>query len=195
MIRRSFRIGLWLGLLAGIGVALSKILRSKPEPLASPRDWPPLEAPIPTPTPVTVAEPDIEPVVAAEEPGLVLIGDEPLQEPEPAPAPAPAPASAPAPVVSAPVAKKPAEKKPAAKKTEPAKKAAAPAKKVAVKKRIPAWVDPSGTICPKTHPVKGKLSSNIYQVPGNFAYERTTPDRCYKNTDAAEDDGLRAAKR
>ncbi len=35
----------------------------------------------------------------------------------------------------------------------------------------------------------------IFQVPGNFAYDRTTPDRCYKSVDAAEDDGLRAAKR
>jgi hypothetical protein len=195
VIRRSFRIGLWLGLLAGIGVALSKILRSKPEPLPSPRDWPPLEAPIPTPTPVAVAEPEIEPVVAAEEPGLVLIGDEPLQEPEPEPVSKPAakkPAE-PMPATPKPAAKKAAAKPPVAK--EPAKPAAAPAKKVAVKKRLPAWVGPSGTICPKTHPVKGKLSSNIYQVPGNFAYERTTPDRCYKSTDAAEDDGLRAAKR
>jgi hypothetical protein len=126
-----------------------------------------------------VAEPEVEPVVAAEEPGLVLIGDEPLQEREPEPAP-----------VSKPVGKKPAEKAAA-----PAKKAATPAKKVAVKKKLPPWVDPKGTICPQTHPVKGKLSSMIFQVPGNFAYERTTPDRCYKSADEAEDDGLRAAKR
>jgi len=180
VLRRSFRIGLWLGLLAGLGFALTKILRPKPEraPLgASHSSWPPLEAPIATPSPVAVPEPEVEPVVVAEEPGLVLIGDEPLQEPEPAP-------------VTKPVAKKPA-KKAAAPKKAATPKAAAPA----AKKTLPPWVDPTGTICPQTHPVKGKLSSMIFQVPGNFAYERTTPDRCYKSPDDAEDDGLRAAKR
>ena len=164
MIRRSLRIGLRLGLLAGVGIALAKIFRPKPEPSRVSHTWPPLEAPVPTPAPVQVAEPKIEPVVAAEEPGLVLIGDEPLQAPEPAPV------------------------KKAAKK--------APAKKVAAeKKKLPPWVDPNGTVCPQTHPVKGKLSSMIFQVPGNFAYERTTPDRCYQSADEAEQDGLRAAKR
>src|SRR5438552_19031748 len=93
VIRRSFRIGLWLGLLAGIGFALAKIFRPKPEPSSvldlgtsttpGVRDWPPLEAAVPTPTPVPVPEPEVEPVVASEEPGLITIGDEPLQEPEP----------------------------------------------------------------------------------------------------------------
>jgi hypothetical protein len=136
-------------LLAGVGFAVAKIFRPKPEASAlSPNQtaWPPLEAAIPTPSPVQVPEPK--------------------------------PAS-----VSKPAAKKPAEK------------AAAPAKKIAVKKTLPPWVDPKGTVCPQTHPVKGKLSSMIFQVPGNFAYERTTPDRCYKSADEAEDDGLRAAKR
>jgi hypothetical protein len=160
VIRRSFRFGLWLGLLAGIGFAVAKIFRPKPEPASIPHAWPPLDAAIPKPAPAPV----VEPVVAAEAPAPVVIADEPVPEPEPAP------------VV-----------KPAAKK--PAKKAAAP------KKKLPPWVDPEGTVCPKTHPVKGKLSSMIFQVPGNFAYERTTPDRCYKSADDAEDDGLRAAKR
>jgi hypothetical protein len=178
-------------LLGGIGFALAKIFRPKPEPFTAPPAWPPLEAPVPTPAPVQVADPDIEPVVVTEEPGLILIGDEPLQEPEPAPEPAPAPTpqAAPAPV------EKPVAKKPAVKKAAPSAKAAAPVKKAAPKKTLPAWVDPTGTICPTTHPVKGKLSSMIFQVPGNFAYDRTTPDRCYKTADAAEDDGLRAAKR
>jgi hypothetical protein len=155
---------LWLGLLVGIGFALSKIFRPKPETSSPSHGWPPLEAAIPTPTPISVPEPEIEPTVAAEEPGLVLIGDEPLQEPEPAP-------------VAKPVAKKPAAK------------AAAP------KKKLAPWIDPEGRICPETHPVKAKLSSMIFQVPGNFAYERTTPDRCYESPGAAEKDGLRAAKR
>ena len=49
--------------------------------------------------------------------------------------------------------------------------------------------------CPVTHPVKAKLASGIYHVPGGGNYERTKPDRCYVDADAAEADGLRAAKR
>jgi hypothetical protein len=201
---------LWLGLLAGIAFALAKIFRPKPEPRSvldlgtpgaslapSPSAWPPLEAAVPTPTPVQVPEPEVEPVVATEEPGLVLIGDEPLQEPEPEPEPV-------APAAATPVVKptKPVSKRPTVKKAAPKKDAAAAVgdaqitKKTVVKKKtLPPWVDPDGTICPQTHPVKGKLSSMIFQQPGNFAYDRTTPDRCYQSADAAEDDGLRAAKR
>jgi hypothetical protein len=180
VIRRSFRIGLWLGLLAGIGFALAKIFRPKPEPSSvldlgtstttGAREWPPLEAAVATPTPVPVPEPEVEPVVASAEPGLITIGDEPLQEAEPEPA-------------ERPVAKKAAVKKVAPKKAAPAKKT------------LPPWVDPDGNICPDTHPVKGKLSSKIFQVEGNFAYWRTNPDRCYESAEAAIDDGLRPAKR
>jgi hypothetical protein len=166
VIRRSFRIGLWVGLLTGIGLAIAKIFRPKPEPSAvldlgrptttGAHEWPPLEAAVATPTPVAVPQPDVEPVVATDEPGLVVIGDEPLQEPE-----SPAPA----------------------------------AKKAAPKKKLEPWVDPDGNICPDTHPVKGKLSSMIFQIPGNFAYDRTNPDRCYQSADAATADGMRPAKR
>ena len=48
--------------------------------------------------------------------------------------------------------------------------------------------------CPDTHPVKAKLASGIYHVPGSGNYDRTKPDRCYVSADAAEADGLRAAK-
>src|SRR5689334_17383938 len=74
MIRRSFRIGLWLGLLAGVAFALSKILRSRPEhsaviDLGEPGGhlgptidkWPPLEAAIPTPEPIEIPEPEPAP--------------------------------------------------------------------------------------------------------------------------------------
>lgn len=183
MIRRSFRIGLWVGLLTGIGVALAKIFRPRQEHSAvidlgsttssGAHAWPPLEAAVATPTPVPVPEPDVEPTVSVEEPGLVTIGDEPFEETEPAAAPAPPePAQ-----VEKPAAKKPAEKK------------AAP------KKKLEPWVDPDGNVCPKTHPVKGKLSSMIFQVPGNFAYDRTKPDRCYQSAEAAAADGMRPAKR
>jgi hypothetical protein len=49
--------------------------------------------------------------------------------------------------------------------------------------------------CPLSHPVKAKLSSGIYHLPGGQNYERTKPDRCYVDAAAAEADGLRAAKR
>lgn len=59
----------------------------------------------------------------------------------------------------------------------------------------PPWVEPVDGTCPDTHPVKGKLSSGIYHLPGMLNYERTRPDRCYRSGDAAEADGLRKAKR
>lgn len=58
-----------------------------------------------------------------------------------------------------------------------------------------AWVEPDGEVCPTTHPVKAKLASKIFHVPGGLSYERTRPDRCYRDEAAAEADGLRRAKR
>ena len=59
----------------------------------------------------------------------------------------------------------------------------------------PTWVEPIAGECPPTHVVKGKLTSGIYHLPGGLNYERTRPDRCYADADAAESDGLRPAKR
>ena len=56
-------------------------------------------------------------------------------------------------------------------------------------------VDPVDGACPASHPVKGKLASGIYHLPGGINYERTRPDRCYVDAAAAESDGLRGAKR
>lgn len=59
-----------------------------------------------------------------------------------------------------------------------------------------AWVEPlADGGCPGTHPVKGKVASGIYHVPGGRSYGRTRPDRCYASAAAAEADGLRPAKR
>ena len=58
-----------------------------------------------------------------------------------------------------------------------------------------AWVEPDGAACPPSHPVKVKLASGIFHVPGGMNYERTHADRCYADTDAAESDGFRPAKR
>lgn len=56
------------------------------------------------------------------------------------------------------------------------------------------WVDPDDGACPTTHPVKAKLTSGIFHVPGGANYDRTRADRCYTTADAAEADGLRASK-
>jgi hypothetical protein len=45
------------------------------------------------------------------------------------------------------------------------------------------------------YPVKGKTKSGIYHLPGMLNYERTSPDRWYRDAAAAEADGLRPAKR
>ena len=57
------------------------------------------------------------------------------------------------------------------------------------------WVEPVDGACPATHPVKGKPGSGIYHEPGGLFYDRTVPQRCYRSAEAAEADGLRAAKR
>ena len=129
-----------------------------------------------TPAPVTPAPwtpiPDAPPVVVP-----------------PKPAAAPAPAAAPRPRTS--IAD--LQEAPAA---APATKKKAPAKKAAPKpKDLEPWVEPVDGECPPTHPVKGKMSSKIYHLPGGFNYARTRPDRCYVDAAAAEADGLRPAKR
>jgi hypothetical protein len=58
-----------------------------------------------------------------------------------------------------------------------------------------AWVEPNADgSCPDSHPIKAKLSSGIFHVPGGANYARTHPDRCYRDADAAIADGLRPAK-
>lgn len=60
---------------------------------------------------------------------------------------------------------------------------------------VAPWVEPGDDgACPRTHPVKAKMRSGIYHVPGGASYDRTRPDRCYVDAAAAEADGLRAAK-
>jgi hypothetical protein len=68
----------------------------------------------------------------------------------------------------------------------------APVLTAVVDAHIPPRAD--GT-CPASHPVKAKLASGIYHVPGGGNYDRTKPDRCYVDAAAAEADGMRAAKR
>jgi hypothetical protein len=56
-------------------------------------------------------------------------------------------------------------------------------------------VAPVDGACPPGYPVKAKHNSEVFHVPGGASYDRTTPDRCYRDAEAAEADGLRAAKR
>ena len=104
---------------------------------------------------------------------------EPIPDSTPVVVPAPEP-EAPVEVHVAPVPEAPkAPKK--AKKDKPAP--------------LAPWVEPVEGTCPETHPVKGKLTSKIFHVPGGFNYPRTKPDRCYLDAAAAEADGLRLTKR
>ena len=60
---------------------------------------------------------------------------------------------------------------------------------------LAAWVEPQGKACPATHPVKAKQSSNIFHVPGGLNYDRTVPDRCYRDEAAAVADGFVKSRR
>ncbi len=57
------------------------------------------------------------------------------------------------------------------------------------------WVAPVEGACPDGYPIKAKLKSGIYHLPGGLAYDRTKPDRCYATEDDAVADGLRPPKR
>ena len=118
-----------------------------------------------------------------------------------------APVQPPPPPVTAPEPAPEPEAKKAAKAPKKAATAKAPAKapaKKAAKKAAKAtpepvstepWVAPQGTFCPPSHPIKAKLSSRIFHLPGMFAYPRTAPDRCYAREEDAIEDGLTKAKR
>ena len=58
----------------------------------------------------------------------------------------------------------------------------------------PAWVAPVDGACPDGYPIKANDNSGIFHVPGGRFYERTAPERCYADADAAEADGYRRAK-
>jgi len=66
---------------------------------------------------------------------------------------------------------------------------------VADSSTLAPWVAPVDGACPITHPVKGNTNSGIYHVAGGRFYDATVPERCYRDTAAAEEDGMRASKR
>jgi hypothetical protein len=57
-----------------------------------------------------------------------------------------------------------------------------------------SWVPPIDGMCPDGYPIKANDNSGIFHVPGGRFYDRTVPERCYANTDAALADGYRQAK-
>ena len=110
-----------------------------------------------------------------EEPSGLRLVRPPIEGPGPVPA-----AKAPA--------KKAVAKKAAASKAAAGKAAAPPPAR--------KWVEPvSPDMCPDSHPIKAKLSSKLFHLPGMFAYPRTKPDRCYGTEESAVADGLTKAKR
>jgi hypothetical protein len=70
----------------------------------------------------------------------------------------------------------------------------APARTPAPAPAARPWVEAADGPRPD-YPVKGKTKSGIYHLPGMLNYERTSPDRWYRDASAAEADGLRPAKR
>ena len=56
------------------------------------------------------------------------------------------------------------------------------------------WVPPVDGQCPDGYPIKANDSSRIFHVPGGRFYDRTIPERCYAEAEAALADGYRAAK-
>jgi hypothetical protein len=57
------------------------------------------------------------------------------------------------------------------------------------------WVGPCEGDCPPTHPVKVKLRSGLFHLPGMALYERTKADRCYISAQQAGADGFRPSSR
>ena len=70
--------------------------------------------------------------------------------------------------------------------------AAARAEAVAAGTDRPRGSSATAARVPASHPVKAKLASGIFHVPGGANYARTQADRCYVSPEAAEADGLRA---
>src|SRR5579875_3025022 len=207
--------GAWLGTRLVAGGQGRRQARTAPWPPVPSVPRPaPMPAPTSAPTPVAQAEPGAPaaPVAQAEPVAQAGPGAAPEVAPEraiivpPPPPPVPAPpvrreravtvaAAAPGAVLTRPLP--PEEVAPPEPEPEPGLGASAETTAPAAPTAGdgPAWVEPIGTACPPTHPVKAKLSSHLYHLPGMLAYRRTHPDRCYRDAEAAERDGFVRAKR
>ena len=168
---RLLRRALRLGLLAGVGAGIFKVVRGRkaPDPWAD--SWVSTGAPgatRPSPAPVPAAAPKPPPPAATAT-------AEVAEPPAAAPAP-PAPSR-----VAKPSRTGPARKSPTGKAEEP------PGERL--------WVPANDGVCPQTHPIKAKLSSKIFHTPASRNYSRTKADRCYPDEASAQADGLRPAQR
>lgn len=163
LLRRVFR----LGLLAGIGVGVLKVVKGRraPDPWAD--SWVSTGAPAAVRPSATPAAP--KPAAPAATAESTEGGAE-----EPAPK---ATASRP----SKSTRKGPARKSPTGKAEEP------PGERL--------WVAANDGVCPQSHPIKAKLSSKIFHNPSSRNYSRTKADRCYPDEASAQGDGLRPAQR
>lgn len=172
MVRSVLRVVVRLGLVGAVVLVVAKVIQARrnhndewSEP--QPTGWPPVRR-----DPVVPEEPVA--VVAEPAAGLVKMA--------PAPTPVEAPPAAPA------------------KASDNGRPAPSRSSRTAGRRRrvVPAdaaWLEPVGTVCPPSHPVKAKLTSMLYHLPGMAAYTRTRPDRCYLDGAAAETDGFTKAKR
>ena len=198
---RLLRRVLRLGLLAGLGVGIVKVVRGRkaPDPWAdswvstgAPGATRPSAAPVPAapkpPAPSAAASasvaapPPASPAPPAPTSGAGQSSTGP-QGPTSGSGDGPGgPAAKAGPVRAAkPSRKGPARKSPTGKAEEP------PGERL--------WVPANDGVCPQTHPVKAKLSSKIFHTPGSRNYSRTQADRCYPDESSAQADGMRPALR
>jgi hypothetical protein len=168
---RLLRRVLRLGVLAGVGVGVLKVVRGRkaPDPWAD--SWVSTGPPggtRPSPAPVAAAAPKPP---APSETAAASLATPPPASPQP-----PAPSRA-----SKPTRTGPARKSPTGKAEDP------PGERL--------WVPANDGVCPQSHPVKAKLSSKIFHTPGGRNYKSTKADRCYPDEASAQADGLRPALR
>ena len=163
MLRRVLR----LGLLAGIGVGILKVVKGRkaPDPWAD--SWVSTGPPGGT-------RPSPAPVAAAPKPPARAEADKSDADKPDAGKYAPS-------RTAKPTRTGPARKLPTGKAEDP------PGERL--------WVPANDGVCPPTHPVKAKLSSKIFHTPTGRNYKSTKADRCYPDESSAQADGLRPAQR
>ena len=169
---RSLRRLLRLGLLAGIGVGVLKILRGRKSPDPWADSWVSTGPPggtRPSPAPLaTTAKPAPSEAEKADADGSEGEKSDSGK-------------SAPNRAAAKSTRTGPARKLPTGKAEDP------PGERL--------WVQANDGVCPQSHPVKAKLSSKIFHIPGGRNYKSTKADRCYPDEASAQADGLRPALR
>lgn len=162
---RLLRRVLRLGLLAGVGVGVLKVVRGRkgPDPWAD--SWVSTGPPGGT-------RPSPAPVAAATKPARAEKTDAGKSGAAKAESNKSAPTRP-----AKPTRTGPARKSPTGKAEDP------PGERL--------WVQANDGVCPQSHPVKAKLSSKIFHTPSSRNYGRTKADRCYPDETSAQADGLR----